>query len=45
MSSPHHPLDSPMSDDYSSASTGILDNNSLGGMSGAETLASTFHSM
>ncbi|CAF4597345.1 unnamed protein product [Rotaria socialis] len=42
MSSPTHPLDSPMSDDYSTASTGILDTNSLSGIGSGDALASQF---
>ncbi|CAF3004104.1 unnamed protein product [Rotaria sp. Silwood2] len=42
MSSPNHPLDSPMSDDYSSASTGVLDTNSLSGIGSGDTLTSQF---
>ncbi|CAF4316699.1 unnamed protein product, partial [Rotaria magnacalcarata] len=44
MSSPTHPLDSPMSDDYSSASTGIPDTNSLSGIGSGDTLTSQFKS-
>ena len=32
MSSPNHGLDSPMSDDYSTTSTGVLDTHSLSGI-------------
>ncbi len=44
MSSPNHALDSPMSDDYSTASTGILDTNSLSGLGSGEILTSNFKS-
>lgn len=44
MSSPTHPLDSPMSDDYSTASTGIPDTNSLSGIGSGDTLTSQFKS-
>ncbi|CAF1045593.1 unnamed protein product [Rotaria sp. Silwood1] len=42
MSSPTHPLDSPMSDDYSNASAALLDTNSLGGIGGGDTLTSQY---
>lgn len=44
MSSPIHPLDSPMSDDYSTASTGMPDMHSFSGMASGDTLTSQFKS-
>jgi hypothetical protein len=44
MSSPNHTLDSPISDDYSNLSTGILDTNSIGGIGGGDVLTSSFKS-
>jgi hypothetical protein len=44
MSSPNHALDSPMSDDYSTASTGVLDTNSLSGIVSGDVLTSHFKS-
>lgn len=44
MSSPNHALDSPVSDDYSTASAGVLDSNSLGGINSADGLPSNFKS-
>jgi hypothetical protein len=41
MSSPNHTLDSPVSDDYSTASTGVLDTHSIGGV---DVLPSNFKS-
>jgi hypothetical protein len=44
MSSPNHALDSPVSDDYSAVSAGILDTNSIGGIPGGDGLPSNFKS-
>ena len=44
MSSPNHTLDSPVSDDYSTASTGVLDSTSIGGINSADVLPSNFKS-
>ncbi len=44
MSSPNHALDSPMSDDYSTASTGVLDAHSLSGTGSGDALTSHFKS-
>jgi hypothetical protein len=45
MSSPNHALDSPVSDDYSTASTGgVLDTNSIGGTGSGDVLPSNFKS-
>jgi hypothetical protein len=44
MSSPNHALDSPMSDDYSTASTGVLDTHSLSGNGSGDALTSHFKS-
>jgi hypothetical protein len=44
MSSPNHALDSPVSDDYSTASTGVLDSHSLGGIGSGDVLTSNFKS-
>ncbi|CAF0735212.1 unnamed protein product [Adineta ricciae] len=42
MCSPNHALDSPMSDDYSTASTGVLDTNSLSGIGSADMLTANY---
>ncbi|CAF1014308.1 unnamed protein product [Adineta steineri] len=42
MSSPNHALDSPMSDDYSTASTSVLDTHSLSGIPSGDALTSNF---
>jgi hypothetical protein len=42
MSSPNHALDSPVSDDYSTVSTSVLDTNSIGGIAGGDGLPSNF---
>jgi len=44
MSSPNHALDSPVSDDYSTASAGVLDSNSIGGIGSGDVIASNFKS-
>jgi hypothetical protein len=44
MSSPNHALDSPVSDDYSTVSTSVLDTNSIGGIAGGDGLPSNFKS-
>lgn len=44
LSSPNHGLDSPMSDDYSTASTGVLDTHSLSGIGSGDALTSHFKS-
>ncbi len=44
MSSPNHTLDSPVSDDYSTASTGVLDTNSISGIGSGDVLTSNLRS-
>jgi hypothetical protein len=44
MSSPNHALDSPVSDDYSTVSAGVLDTNSISGIAGGDVLTSNFKS-
>lgn len=44
MSSPNHALDSPVSDDYSTVSTGVLDTHSIGGTGSADGLTANFKS-
>lgn len=44
MSSPNHTLDSPNSDEYSTASTGVPDTSSIGGIAGGDVLTTNFKS-
>ncbi len=44
MSSPNHALDSPVSDDYSTASAGVLDSHSITGISSGDVITSNFKS-
>ncbi len=44
MSSPNHALDSPVSDDYSTASAGVLDSHSITGIGSGDVITSNFKS-